>query len=247
MSGYLQWDWFKVGLGSSRIWIWIYQRYIIISPNSHRCAFDIIVLQYHIWITSSFHSLLQYMSCSPEAKKKHGIMECNKKESLLGRYILRVSSQTTPPPPDSRKNPPNSCRRRLRRRSHRPTTSSANDLLPASCVSRVPTKQTASGKKNVISLIPIPSMYGIFTYTFTIKINQMRVNIPYMDPIWDISCEDSKWLHRTTVLPSKNPCLQPIQTFQALVGPLNHHRHRQKKSTKTHSVRRSAFSGSTTT
>ena len=104
MSGYLQWDWFKVGLGSSRIWIWIYQRYIIIiSPNSHRCAFDIIVLQYHIWITSSFHSLLQYMSCSPEAKKKHGIMECNKKESLLGRYILRVSSQTTPPPPTPEK------------------------------------------------------------------------------------------------------------------------------------------------
>ena len=97
MSGYLQWDWFKVGLGSSRIWIWICQRYIIISPNSHRCGFDIIVLQYHIWITSSSHSLLQYMSCSPEAEKKHGIMEC-KKAFLLGRYILRVSSQTTPPP-----------------------------------------------------------------------------------------------------------------------------------------------------
>ena len=26
-------------------------------------------------------------------------------------------------------------------------------------------------------------MYGVFSYTFTIKINQMQVNIPYMDPM----------------------------------------------------------------
>ncbi len=29
-------------------------------------------------------------------------------------------------------------------------------------------------------------MYGIFTYTFTIKINQMQVNIPVPWILWDM-------------------------------------------------------------
>ena len=47
---------------------------------------------------------------------------------------------------------------------------------------------------NIFSLLtyadaqPIPSMYGIFTYTCPIKINQMYVNMAYVDGMGKVFC-----------------------------------------------------------
>ena len=69
--------------------------------------------------------------------------------------------------------------------------------------------------KNFRKSQPIGSMYGIFIYTFTIKTNQMWVNIPYMDGmgrfffLWTFEESD----------PKKMPRIHPIH-FSDLWTPI---------------------------